>query len=61
MNVDAVARATSAQKSLLQDRLDVASAVQHAMHADRRGFEGVYDAVGFVVRFPELDHTDLEE
>jgi hypothetical protein len=61
MNVDLVDRATSAQKSLLQYRLDVGSAVQHAMHAVRRGFEGVYDAVRFVAQSPELDHTDLEE
>ena len=54
-------RATLAQKSLLQDRLNVAPAVQHAMHVDGRGFEGVNDTVGFEMQFPELRHVYLEE
>ena len=56
-----LARATLAQKPLLQDRLDVAAAVQHAMYTDGLGFEGVDDAVGFVMQFSELCHANLEE
>ena len=45
----------------MQDFLDVAPAVQHAMHVDGRGFEGVDDAVGHEMQLPELYYTNLEE
>ena len=45
----------------MQDVLDVAPAVQHAMHIDGRGVEGVDDAVRFIVQFPELHDTNLGE
>ena len=49
------------QESLLQNVLDVASAVEYTMDEDGGGFEGIDDTVGFVVEFPELCHANLEE
>lgn len=54
-------RATLAQKPLLQDCLDVASTVQHAMYIHGRGLDGIDDAVGIMVQFPELKYADIEE
>ncbi len=61
MSREPLGRATLAKESFLQDVLNVPPAVQHAMHRDGRGFEGIDDAVGFVMQFPEFHHPNLGE
>jgi hypothetical protein len=48
------------QKSLLQDRLDVASSIENAMDVDFGRFDRIDDAVGFAVYFAEFNDADFE-